>query len=223
MFVSPVLDGWTLVVGTPVSDDELAEHRREPSNDEDEIDEDEHGARQRRCVELSRRLESTVYWYGAEIGEDWTAWCLAENGTLFRYFYDDFRMHEPAVEVGEPLFAEGGLHPPTAPGIGDLLREHAPPEVVEYFIVSEPDIDLYLGSGDDDEYRKDKEAWFDEVQAWLTQAGVEIPQIRHALVIARRTSVDLSELGPGTGVAGSGVLALNACGRVERRRGAFPL
>ncbi|MEU6645741.1 HEAT repeat domain-containing protein [Saccharomonospora sp. NPDC046836] len=222
MFVTPVLDGWTLVVGAPVHDDELTEHRAEQPGDEADAGfENKHEARQRRCVELSRRLRSAVYWYAAHDGDDWTAWCLADNGTLVRYYHHDFSVGE--VEVGEPLPAESGLHEPTPGGMYDVIDKYAPPDVARTFIIHSPDSDLY---DDDDEFRKDDAEWHDWVLACFAEAGIEVPDPRdqrYATLIAGRTSVGLTTLGPDTRVAGHGVLALTACGRLNGHRGAFAL
>lgn len=224
VFVTPVLDGWTLVFGVPVSDDELTEHRAEPADteyDEEAEEEFDHDARQRRCVELSRRLGAPVYWYGVDTGDDWTAWCLADGGTLVRYYYHDFHVGE--VEVGEPLPAEAGLHALTGAGLFGVLEKYAPRDVARHFILLAPDHDLYDG---DDEYATDHGKWRDSVMAWFAEAGIDVPDprdVRHASVVARRTSVDLTALGPGTQVTGHGVLALTACGRLDGHRGAFPL
>jgi hypothetical protein len=222
MFVPPVLDGWTLVFGIPVRDDELTEHRAQRSTDEyDDEEEYDHEARQRRCVTLSRRLRSAVYWYGSDLSDEWTAWCLADNGTLVRYYYHDFEVGE--VEVGEPLAAESGLHALTGAGLYDVLDKYAPPDVAREFILLSPNQDFY---DDDDEYAKDYVEWRDNVLAWFAEAGIDVPDprnVRHASVIARRTSVDLTTLGPDTQVTGHGMLALTACGRLDGHHGAFPL
>lgn len=95
MYVTPVLNGWTLIFGALPEvahsvDDDTAENalRR--------------GARER-CRELSATF-GAGYWYGASCGDDWTAWCLAESGTVVRY-YDAF---EPDAQIGPAHPAESG-------------------------------------------------------------------------------------------------------------------
>ncbi|ONK13733.1 HEAT repeat domain-containing protein [Streptomyces sp. MP131-18] len=74
MYVSPVLDGWTLVFGTATG--EAHRPAGEPPG----------GAVLRRCTALSRRF-GTAHWYGARCADDWSAWCFAERGEVVR-FYD---------------------------------------------------------------------------------------------------------------------------------------
>lgn len=85
MYVSPVLDGWTLVFGR-LHDDEDA---------------------QARCAELSARF-GDAQWYGASCGDGWTSWCIAAQGSVVRY-YDVF---EPDDQIGDGHPAEAGLHLP---------------------------------------------------------------------------------------------------------------
>ncbi|MFI6038497.1 HEAT repeat domain-containing protein [Streptomyces sp. NPDC051315] len=94
VFVSPVLDGWTLVFGDSSQDT----HRIEDADDRDEVLAD---VVRRRCVALSRRFEA-AHWYGMSCGDGWTAWCLAEAGDVVRH-YDAF----DAEERGD----EGPSHP----------------------------------------------------------------------------------------------------------------
>ncbi|WP_059007085.1 HEAT repeat domain-containing protein [Streptomyces specialis] len=90
VYVSPALDGWTLVFGTPSGDAHADDGRSR-------------GARVRsRCAALSRRF-GAAHWYGMRCGDDWTAWCLGEGGEVVR-FYD----------VAEPESEVGGEHPAEA-------------------------------------------------------------------------------------------------------------
>ncbi len=212
VFVSPVLDGWTLVFGTPVAQNELAAHRSgEADKSGDESSAYPHEVWQHRCIELSRRLGSAVYWYVNMTSEDWTAWCLAENGTLVRYYHHS--LDEGEVEAGDPLPAETGLRPHTGGGIFDVLDKYAPPDLAR-------DIRATMYS------IKDDDAWSergDEVMVRLAKLGIEVPDLRNATVVARHTSIDLGQLGPATSVAGHGLLALTACGRLNGHSGAFTL
>ena len=116
MFISPILDGWTLVFGTPkrvISQGNEAGNL-EPRHD-DLFPDGEHVAEQRRCVELSPQF-GTVYWYvQAEVGGcgDWMGWCFAQRGSLIRYYHHDF--YEGEIEVGKPLAANNW---PAHPGWG---------------------------------------------------------------------------------------------------------
>ncbi|WP_194818753.1 hypothetical protein [Nocardia sp. XZ_19_385] len=212
MFVTPVLDGWTLVLGKP------KELYHDDDNDEDDY---EHEAQQRRCVDLSRQF-GTVYWY-VQIGNggcgDWTGWCAAEQGTLRRYYHHDF--DEGAVEVGEPLAAEAGLRDPDGAGLSGLMHNHLSRERMRSLLDTQPDYDD--PDLDDGAFAAAQQIWADRVKAALAEAGVEVLPTRSASLIAGRTTVGLDELGPGTQVEGRGVLALTECGRQWGHRGAFPL
>ncbi|WP_157124877.1 hypothetical protein [Nocardia pseudovaccinii] len=68
MYVSPVLDGWTLVFGTPLADGELARHDHELNRLLDiegdyTSDGREHQQRQARCAALSEQF-GQAHWYG---------------------------------------------------------------------------------------------------------------------------------------------------------------
>ena len=58
---------------------------------------------QERCREPSAR-SGAAHWYGASCGDEWTAWCLAEAGSIVRY-YDVF---DPGGQIGPPHPAESG-------------------------------------------------------------------------------------------------------------------
>ncbi|WP_326661189.1 HEAT repeat domain-containing protein [Streptomyces sp. NBC_00385] len=85
VFVSPALDGWTLVFGHSSQDT----HRIQDADDREEV----FGLVVReRCAELSRRFGS-AHWYGVSGGDGWTAWCIAEDGEVVRH-YDAFDAEE---------------------------------------------------------------------------------------------------------------------------------
>ncbi|MFB9930347.1 HEAT repeat domain-containing protein [Amycolatopsis halotolerans] len=101
-YVSPVLDGWTLVFGDP------------PGSAHSASAETESGRRQyirRRCAELSG-VFGAAHWYGESCGDGWTAWCLAEHGRIIRC-YDVF---EPEDQVGNGHAAEDGYRLPHEDG-----------------------------------------------------------------------------------------------------------
>lgn len=159
MFVSPVLDGWTLVFGTPKS--MIRKH------DETSI-EDEHVAQQRRCVELSRQF-GTVYWYvQVENGGcgDWMGWCSAEQESLIRYYHHDF--HEGEVEAGEPLAAEAGLRTPDGSGLLGRIQQHLPQEQAMYLLLTMPEYDPDAeGENSSQEALAALGEWREEVRATL--------------------------------------------------------
>ncbi|WP_339154961.1 HEAT repeat domain-containing protein [Actinomadura luteofluorescens] len=91
VYVTPSLDGWTLVFGDPFPDHE------------DDIDP---SVIQEHCRVLSRRF-GAAHWYGASCGDEWTAWCVAEGGDLVRY-YDVF---EPDDQIGSHPAEDGYVLP----------------------------------------------------------------------------------------------------------------
>ncbi len=76
VYVTPAVDGWTLVFGLPTA---LA-HTTSPDS----------WARAARdvCASLSARFGAT-HLYGMACGGGWTVWCLAEQGTVRRYYEAD--------------------------------------------------------------------------------------------------------------------------------------
>lgn len=94
MYVSPVLDGWTLVFGNPPESAHSTEADAESGRRQDI---------RSRCAELSG-VFGAAHWYGASCGDGWTAWCLAEHGRVIRC-YDAF---EPEDQIGTAHPAEDG-------------------------------------------------------------------------------------------------------------------
>jgi hypothetical protein len=92
MYVSPALDGWTLVFGHIP---EVAHAAEDEALLTDSV--------RRRCAELSATF-GAAHWYGASCGDGWTAWCIAERGELIRY-YDVFT---PDSAIGPAHPAEEG-------------------------------------------------------------------------------------------------------------------
>ncbi|WP_200302094.1 HEAT repeat domain-containing protein [Streptomyces adelaidensis] len=187
VFVSPELDGWTLVFGNPSQDT----HRIDAAGDHDAAAL-AHLVR-RRCADLSRRF-GTAQWYGSHCRDNWTAWCIAEDGKVVRHY--DLRA---ALEDGD----EGPAHPAEA---GYLLpHDDGMPE------------DIY-----DDEGVWDSEAFTARYNR--VKDELRIPDMCYANDIAARLSVDPGALGPHTRVTGSGVLTLTACGREHGHpAGALPI
>jgi hypothetical protein len=103
VYVSPVLDGWTLVFGDP------SEGAMGLAAD---------ASRDDCAAALSARF-GTAHWYGEMCGEGWTAWCLAEDGTIVR----SFDAEEPEKQVGAPHPAEAGYLLPHEDGVPDGVFE----------------------------------------------------------------------------------------------------
>ncbi|MCX5015323.1 HEAT repeat domain-containing protein [Streptomyces sp. NBC_00555] len=109
VFVSPVLDGFTLVFGDSSQDT----HRIEDGGDDGRDEARERVVRER-CADLSRRF-GAAQWYGTSCGDGWTAWCVAEDGEVVRY-YDAYDAEETGdagpghpAEAGYLLPHEGGF------------------------------------------------------------------------------------------------------------------
>lgn len=104
-YVSPVLDGWTLVFG------DLPEITHLRLDAESDIARE---ATMEVCRDLSARF-GAAHWYGASCADAWTAWCLAEDGRIARY-YDAF---EPQEQIGPRHPAESGYLLPHEDGFPD--------------------------------------------------------------------------------------------------------
>lgn len=99
-YVSPRLDGWILVFGAPAED----VHRADDGDDPWE-------AVRGRCRMLSRRF-GIAHWYGMSCGDGWTAWCVAEDGDVVRFYDTD----SPDRRIGPPHPAEEGYLLPDEDG-----------------------------------------------------------------------------------------------------------
>ncbi|MEV7189409.1 HEAT repeat domain-containing protein [Kitasatospora sp. NPDC093102] len=175
VFVSPALDGWTLVFGDSSQDT----HR---INDADDRERALDQTARERCAGLSRRFGS-AQWYGMSCGDDWTAWCIAEEGEVVRH-YDAYNAEEDGDDSpGHP--AESGYLLPHQDGFPDDAFDG-------------------VSSSDSEAFR----ARYLQVKEEL-----QIPDTCDATDIAARLSVDPGSLGAHTRTAGCGVLALTACGR----------
>lgn len=93
VYVSPVLNGWTLVFGHP--------NGHTPPTDVDAPTEHTFGTR---CGALSRRF-GAAHWYGTSCGDAWTSWCIAEHGEIIRYVDRE----EPENRLGASHPAESGV------------------------------------------------------------------------------------------------------------------
>lgn len=89
VFVTPELDGWTLVTGAWC--DPCA-----PQDSERVL---------RQCIELSARYGSAhAYYYGAQ--GDGSAWLIAENGVVVRRYQEAGWLDDAQWTLGEPLDCE---------------------------------------------------------------------------------------------------------------------
>ncbi|WP_405861218.1 HEAT repeat domain-containing protein [Streptomyces sp. NBC_00090] len=189
VFVSPALDGWTLVFGHSSQDT----HRIEDADDRDEV---LALVVSQRCTDLSRRFGS-AQWYGMSCGDDWTAWCIAEDGEILRH-YDAYDAYDAEQDDDR-----GFAHPAEA---GYLLphQDGFPEDAFDG--VSPTDSGSFTAR-----YRQIKE-------------DLQIPDTCYANDIAARLSVDPGTLGAHTRTSGQGFLALTACGREHGHpAGALPV
>jgi hypothetical protein len=218
MFVSPVLDGWTLVFGEIVREPDLDAHDTAVAADwsgREEEDEEswryESAMRMRDVVaDLSRRF-GAAHWYREEYGGgcgDATAWCFAEDGVETRFYSHDFEVGEK--QTGTPAPAEEGLRPVDEDTADWLERNGFPRDLW---------LDLMMLAPEDARDLEER-AWWNEQVARI-QRGTNMPPRRTATAVAARASVGPGAWGPETRVEGHGVLALTACGRRRGHRGAL--
>jgi hypothetical protein len=200
VFVTPALDGWTLVL----TDDEML----------DESHEDAY----RRCAELSRRF-GAAHWYN-EPSDDYTyfaGWCVAQDGAIVRhatYGYmdegvrigpgecdaDELRAwligHDPGPR--EPSPQDGTLRVP------DNMRQR----LLHISMFGTDPGEGYPGSARVDPDDRDR----------IPQERIEFSVSR----VAWRLSVGPQTIGPRTRVEGIGVLAVLADPRPPKRYGTPP-
>ncbi|GAB4054274.1 hypothetical protein [Catellatospora paridis] len=130
VYVTPVLDGWTLVFGDVPGSAHLAE-----------------GSWARRAQALCARLSArfgAAHLYGMSCGDPWTMWCLAEGGEVQRYYEtgtgerigshpaeDGYRL--PDEDEDLPPEAFDGIDPADADAVmarrAELYERYALPEV----------------------------------------------------------------------------------------------
>jgi hypothetical protein len=85
-YVSPVIDGWTLVFGRGPYEEHLADDMRLG-----------------RLAELSN-LFGVAHLYGMSCGDEWTEWAIAEDGRILRHY----NVEEPDHQIGSGHPAEDG-------------------------------------------------------------------------------------------------------------------
>ena len=187
VYVSPVLDGWRLVFGSHSDDYHTADRAGMAAG----VD---HTLVKARCAALSARFGS-AYWYGMSCGDDWTAWCIAHNGDVVRY-YDAYDAAEEESEDAD--LAESTLVGPSHPAESAYVLPHEDPFPADAF--------------DGVDYNDHKAFQ----QRWLqVKRDLQIPDTCNGAIIAGLTSTDPSRIGPHTHVDGSAWLAFTECGRIH--------
>ncbi|GAA3435413.1 hypothetical protein [Kutzneria kofuensis] len=194
IYVSPVLNGWTLVFGEPSADHHTRGTLPPGEDDPYEVkqmwaDEAAHRVvRRDRCAELSRRF-GAAHLYLRSYGDSTTSWFIAENGEVIRW-YD---VEVPEERIGPPHPGEEGFRLPHEQSpwprnsFDDILLNHVGKEAAIRF-----------------------QARYRELQA-----EYNVPDACDANDVASRLSVLPRDIGPATSVEGLGVLARTACAREQ--------
>lgn len=92
-YVSPAFDGWTLVFG------------KSPRVAHSSGDQEHRDALCDEVVRLSARF-GEAHWYGASCGDGWTAWCIARDGKIVRFF-DNFDESDDDAESDDDESEDG--------------------------------------------------------------------------------------------------------------------
>ncbi|MEU4625519.1 HEAT repeat domain-containing protein [Actinoplanes sp. NPDC023801] len=100
-YVTPALDGWTLVFGTFLAPGHQPVPDAEPDGDDET-----------RCAALSRRFGRAAC-FSVNCGDSYSAWTLAEGGVVVRSYDCD----EPESTIGPPHPAEKGCRLPHEEGL----------------------------------------------------------------------------------------------------------
>ena len=210
VFVTPALDGWTLVL----TDDEVLDEAGDVPDDA--YDRDKHA--HRRCAELSRRF-GTAHWYNNPADYEiypYAGWCIAENGAIvYHARYDRVLSHGDEVQIGpgECTFKE----------LRAWLDAHscnkrlppAPHSVVPPNMWKRLDHIATTGTDPGEDYKMNKYTDTRERNRPLPKRiKFGVPRI------AQRLSVGLETLGPHTRIEGTGVLAVRADPHPPQRYGA---
>jgi hypothetical protein len=173
MYVTPELNGWTLVFGTVPA----VAHTHGEAAFRDAV--------RAHCAQLSSQFGAT-HWYAASCGDGWTAWCLAEGGTVIEQ-YDILDSEPPDDDLPEPDES-------TIRYYDDFV-----PRTARSTVLHEQ---LYIdGFGVP---AADRSQW--------SRRRYNIPDHAHATDVATQLSVNPGALGPDCAVTGRGILALTSCG-----------
>jgi hypothetical protein len=225
VYVSPALDGWTLV---------FANH---PTLDGGGPVEHSHAHAAKalhRCSELSRRF-GTAHWYaqGWNGFDDYSGWCVYEHGVLARYCYYNpaqFDLPEGEVLVGPTSLADldtasspaenlrawlaehdtGAGHPPPPPKPRPSRKET---EARLLRVMSAMRNEELEEPDEEPEEPDDADRSPDPARDWEFSVSQ----------VAWRLSVSPESFGPDMHVAGTGVLAVPRALRNRPRYGALPV
>lgn len=95
------------------------------------------------CRDVSRRF-GEAHWYGMSCGDGWTAWCVARDGEIVRY-YDAY---EPEQAIGAPLSEESGYVLPHEDPFPDDAFDGVDPSDTEAFMARWMQVKAELGIPD---------------------------------------------------------------------------
>lgn len=231
VFVSAVLDGWTLVFGDPASHYPRDEHRIQESqesyfwetlmvNEPDDVKQAwltrmSRPSRDERCAELSGRF-GAAHWYKEAGDYEWGGWGIAENGETIRSAHLDDCVYEELTLHGDPHPSEEGLR---AEPVSEWLLDHGFAPDAWDDIVDGIFMDRIGNLSDGVPFAEIRDAQWAEFQQ-----RTAIPDAMTPMRIAERASVGPLTLGPHTRMAGHGVVALTERGRQGGgHRGALPI
>lgn len=219
VYVTPCLNGWTLVFGDPTSHYSSDDRRIRAAldsdiwktlvvNDSDAIKQTwlasmSRPSREERCAELSRRF-GAAHWYKEADDYEWGGWCIAEKGDTIRTAHLDDGVHEQLWLYGDPHPSEEGLR---AEPVSQWLRDNGfSPDAWNDITFNAPSIEM----------------WDSLWAQFQRQTG--IPDAMTAARIAERASVGPLTLGPQTTVTGRALIALTERGRQSGgHRGVLPI
>jgi hypothetical protein len=210
VFVTPALDGWTLVL----TDDEMLDEAGDVPDDA--YDRDKHA--HRRCAELSRRF-GTAHWYNNPADYEiypYAGWCIAENGAIvYHARYDRVLSHGDKVQIGPGECTLNELRAWLDANSRNEPPSPAPPSVVPPNIRERLRHIAIWGTDPGEDYKMDESTDTGERNRPLPQR-IDFGVSR----IAQRLSVGLESLGPHTRIEGIGVLAVRADPHPPQRYGA---
>ncbi|MGW4771620.1 hypothetical protein ACWEO2_26705 [Nocardia sp. NPDC004278] len=207
VFVTPALDGWTLIIGHTYWADGI--YNDEP---DDEV--------RRRCRQLSQRF-GTAHWYShGDDGHGWHAnWCIAADGLLQQacmvlddevVVLPDDSGRQPTVEQLRAWLNDNDHGTGHREPIPDSFRIHAISRRATVAALRRK----FQGDDNVDDIAEEEMTYRPNALAhW--EFGVK--------GVSWRLSVNPETLGPHTRIEGTGVLAVPADVRNEKRRGAYPI
>lgn len=228
VYVSPALDGWTLVFANYPTLDGGGPAERSQG----------HAAKAlHRCRELSRRFGS-AHWYAQGYDfDDYSGWCVYEHGELARYCYYNpahFDLPEGEVLAGPTSLADLDWASSPAEDLRGWLAErntgagHPPPPPKPRPSRKEAEARLLrvMSAMRNEELEEPDETPDEEPEEPDDEDGSPNPARDWEFSVSRvawRLSVSPESFGPDMHMAGTGVLAVPRALRNRPRYGALPV